>query len=521
MKKLFILAIISCFAVMAQAYTKEYLLKRAEAGDAEAQYNVADNYFYQWSGFPKDYEKGIHWLRKSAENGYLTAQVDLANIYRDGRYGLPHDMTEYIKWATKAAENGGGDFNYSLGVYFLNKDEDKARFWLKLSWNDAVTFNADFKDIKKLLKKLGVKCKSHNFFLDVSVYQDLANAKEGSAWAQYQVSKHYEEGKMGYQKDEEQMMYWLRKAAENGYSKAQEDLGEYYKWGEHGLTKDVNEYLKWTTKAADNGESGACYSLCLYYKGKDKKKAISYLKKSEDLSYFEFGDHYSIGSAVDETMRELGIVYDPATKTTHSLTAANNTSKTTKKTTTTSSKSKTVASKSVATSGHKYHDAAMFDLKGKVKSVKHGLDTYVFTKDGKYEKTINYDGKESFEDRYCQSVKRNSSGYVIQTESFQNSLIGIFNIKYTYNYDSLGRLEEITDETTGFALFIENGTDKTIFVRDQKGNIVSERMVNKNNEEYITKYTNIKTDSHGNWISRNRIKDGKSLKDTRTITYWK
>lgn len=54
------------------------LIKKAEAGDAEAQFKLAQTYEFKESG------KYIYWLEKAAEQGYEKAIQELAEAYDHG-----------------------------------------------------------------------------------------------------------------------------------------------------------------------------------------------------------------------------------------------------------------------------------------------------------------------------------------------------------------------------------------------------------------------------------------------------
>lgn len=58
----------------------ENLLKSAEKGDAEAQYKIAERYYYN----EKDCNKAIDWYEKSANQGYVIAQHKLGLCYLEG-----------------------------------------------------------------------------------------------------------------------------------------------------------------------------------------------------------------------------------------------------------------------------------------------------------------------------------------------------------------------------------------------------------------------------------------------------
>ncbi len=80
------------------------LLRKAEAGDANAQYNLGWMCAKGW-GVPKDEAEAVKWYRKAAEQGHANAQYNLGSKYADG-VGVAEDDAEAVGWYRKAAEQG-------------------------------------------------------------------------------------------------------------------------------------------------------------------------------------------------------------------------------------------------------------------------------------------------------------------------------------------------------------------------------------------------------------------------------
>ena len=86
-----------------QPYSDE-LLKKAETGDAIAQFNLADCYFYG-KGVPMDKAEGIRWLSKAADSGDALSQYNLGAAYLKG-LGVEKDETKGMALIKKAADQG-------------------------------------------------------------------------------------------------------------------------------------------------------------------------------------------------------------------------------------------------------------------------------------------------------------------------------------------------------------------------------------------------------------------------------
>jgi TPR repeat protein len=182
-----------------EPYSPE-LVKKAEAGDPKAQFDLHRYFADKWGEapmlsfwnpiryvYPRGYrgeqniKEAAKWLTKSAEQGYPNALVILG-FYKYGGLGVTQDRKETIKLWTKAAEQG--------------------------------------------------------FMI-----------------AQSLLGSRYASGN-GVPQDYKEAVKWYKKAAEQGYASAQFNLGSCYANGE-GVTKDMKEAVKWWTKAAEQGDADA------------------------------------------------------------------------------------------------------------------------------------------------------------------------------------------------------------------------------------------------------------------------
>lgn len=113
-----------------------FLLKAAEAGNVDAQYNLSIIY-HKGEEVPRDLDKSFMWASKAAEQGDSDAQYNLGLYYSLGD-GTKVDMKESTKWLTKSAEQGDSDAQLNLGVRYrdgtgVSKDLAQATKWLKAS----------------------------------------------------------------------------------------------------------------------------------------------------------------------------------------------------------------------------------------------------------------------------------------------------------------------------------------------------------------------------------------------------
>ena len=75
--------------------------KKAESGDATAQYNLGGMY-QAGRGVPQDAAEAVKWTRLAADQGLAVAQENLGFMYRDGQ-GVPQDDVETYAWFSVAA----------------------------------------------------------------------------------------------------------------------------------------------------------------------------------------------------------------------------------------------------------------------------------------------------------------------------------------------------------------------------------------------------------------------------------
>ena len=94
--------------------------------------------------------------------------------------------------------------------------------------------------------------------------ETMALAKQGEAYAQYNLGLIYFKGE-GVPKNDTEAVKWFRKAADQGHATAQFNQGLMYASGIGGVPENDTEAVKWYRKAADQGFAPAQYNLGLMY----------------------------------------------------------------------------------------------------------------------------------------------------------------------------------------------------------------------------------------------------------------
>lgn len=79
-------------------------LRQAEQGDASAQYEIGEDYYFGRTA-PQDYAEALKWFLRAAEQGHVQAQANVGMLCALGR-GASQDYTEAFKWVSLAAARG-------------------------------------------------------------------------------------------------------------------------------------------------------------------------------------------------------------------------------------------------------------------------------------------------------------------------------------------------------------------------------------------------------------------------------
>ena len=187
-------------------------VKAAEAGNAEAQFELGNMYFYGRNGTPINNPLALTWYQKAAEQGYAAAQFAMGQMYAIG-FTVPKDMSEAVKWYQKAAEQGHMEAIQKLALYYEGGNVE--------NYSEAAKW-----------------------------YQKAV--EQGDMSAMYTVGRCYEKAQ-----NDAEAVRWYRKAAEQGIANAQWKLGHLYQYGSLGISEDKAEAIKWYRKAAEQGDEFA------------------------------------------------------------------------------------------------------------------------------------------------------------------------------------------------------------------------------------------------------------------------
>lgn len=227
---------------------------RAEAGDAEAQYELGNAHMdgvLRGIYFSGSYEEAFKWFAKASLQGHVKAQNSLAVMFAEGT-GVEQSNKKAIKWYTKAARGGNPLASANLGWAFEHAD-----LGLPKSYSKARVLY-------------------------------MQSAEGGDNWGQYYLAQLYVAGK-GVPRSFEKAAQWFEKSAEQGNADAQLELGKLYAAGK-GVPQDKAKSVHWFKKAARIEEED--------YAGEPNDEAYYHLGKH----YFEQGDKEQVREYLENAM---------------------------------------------------------------------------------------------------------------------------------------------------------------------------------------------------------------------------
>lgn len=248
----------------------ELIIKKANNGNATAQFKLANLYLVGCDEVNQSYDKMFYWYQKAAEQNHAEAQLNLAACY-EGGFGIPRNKQKIFYWTEKAARLGNIEAQYKLGTYYyegigIEKNLRSASVWFKR----AVTSDQSY--LKKLNQNIPY-ISPEGYARNKNIAQQMAynllnyatptDRKEAIFWyiklavvlnddiAQFNLGCIYENG-LGAIEDAREAVKWFRKSAEQGYKEAQSALGNCYVSG-RGVLKDFSKAVYWWKLAAAKG----------------------------------------------------------------------------------------------------------------------------------------------------------------------------------------------------------------------------------------------------------------------------
>jgi uncharacterized protein len=244
------------------------LLKKAEAGDANAELQLAEAYEVG-TGVTQDPAAAAQWCRKAADQGNAKAQNTLGVMYRQG-IGVPRDKEQAFHWYKEAARKGQAEADYNVAISYFNGDGvgadlNRAYAWMWLAQRHGNSSAAPaLKTIEEQINGhvavaktfvVGFLVKGDETPADVNeataIIDGLAKDKEGMPYVgglEYELCQDYATGKNVPRNDVEAKS-WCKKAARDGQTFAFVVLGRMAEQGLGGA-RNTEEAETWYEDAA-------------------------------------------------------------------------------------------------------------------------------------------------------------------------------------------------------------------------------------------------------------------------------
>lgn len=234
------------------------LLKKAEAGDAEAQYDVGVYYLQRIGKGDSESASarlGIEWLGKSAAQGNRDALTALAYAYKKGG-GVKQSLELALKYYQMAADKGSTKAMKSLGDMFLEgldvpRDEERGARWFieaaehgdASAQNELIVLYSTGRGLPQDAAKALAWAK-----------KSLDRKDDGyrGYLAMYNLGEMYANGN-GAPRHPKKAVYWMQKAAQAGVVDAMTALGGYYKNGLGDMPPNPVLAVAWLRLAKDSG----------------------------------------------------------------------------------------------------------------------------------------------------------------------------------------------------------------------------------------------------------------------------
>lgn len=155
--------------------------------------------------------------------------------------------------------------------------------------------------------------------MEEAIYWVTKAAEQGYAEAQLYLADCYFNG-YGVEPDEAEVVYWIKQAAEQGNADGQDILGHCYAEGV-GVEEDAKQAVRWFLKAAEQGNADACFSLSVcYHNGigvsKDLNLAVYYCERAAEQglvqALLQLGYWYMYGTGVEKNLQEAESCFQTA-----------------------------------------------------------------------------------------------------------------------------------------------------------------------------------------------------------------
>ena len=200
------------------------LLARADAGDPDAQYAVANAYHLGLGGIEQHLPTAMRWYLKAATQGHIDAQVNLGVIFIEdiARAGGSKNPEQARRWFRRAADQGDAQAMFFMARMLLEAAEGSGDLRQAEHWLRARRRRRPCTRLQRAGPDLlAGQARAADLVRAAAAFE--RGAKLGDARAQFNLAGCYLTGS-GLEQDREQAAYWYRAAADQGLGDAQFNL---------------------------------------------------------------------------------------------------------------------------------------------------------------------------------------------------------------------------------------------------------------------------------------------------------
>lgn len=252
----------------------KYFKKAAKRGDSDANYKLGMVYGEAY----KDTQKSLEYYKSAAGGGHKCAQLMLGLIDLKGR-GVCQNTEEVLPLLTLSEEQGVEIAERVLGDLFAEaQDEKNAIKWYIKAAEDG--------DVQAKVKLASICLQQEDLEHDQIAFDWLFDAALlGHTKSQVAIGVAYKIG-AGVEKNAEEALIWLTKAARKGDVEAKFQLGDLYCHGDQDVPQNHETAFELIFEAASQGHVKAQFRLgVMYDKNNSKVEAFKWLTKAAEQGH--------------------------------------------------------------------------------------------------------------------------------------------------------------------------------------------------------------------------------------------
>lgn len=245
--------------------------KLVSAGDADAQFYLADCYGEGQLGLEVDPKEAFSLYQSAAKQGHAQSAYRVAvccEIGQEEGGGTKRDPFKAVQWYKRAAALGDTPAMYKMGMIHLKGLLGQARSPREgVSWLKRAAERADEENPHALheLALMYQNASGNDVVIRDEQYacQLFHQAADlGYKFSQFRLGTAYEYGLMGCPVDNRMSIIWYTRAAAQGEHQSELALSGWYLTGSEGILQqnDTEAYL-WARKAATAGLAKAEYAM--------------------------------------------------------------------------------------------------------------------------------------------------------------------------------------------------------------------------------------------------------------------